>query len=102
MERQDPFEEAEVSAAAAEARRIGGVAGDEDLPPAERAVREAGGGEAEGFEQAEDELIEHASHGDLHSARMAARDAPAPEEAGEEADFGEADHEHAAEGDEDW
>jgi hypothetical protein len=29
-----------------------------------RAVREAGGGEAEGFEEAEAELIENASHGD--------------------------------------
>ena len=29
-----------------------------------RPVEEAGGGEAEGFEQAEEELIEHASHGD--------------------------------------
>ena len=26
--------------------------------------REGGGGEAEGFEEAEEELIEHASHGD--------------------------------------
>jgi hypothetical protein len=46
------FEEEEERAAAAEAASIGGVAGDEDLPPAERPVREAGGGEAEGFEQA--------------------------------------------------
>jgi hypothetical protein len=29
-----------------------------------RPVEEAGGGEAEGFEQAEEELIEHAEHGD--------------------------------------
>jgi hypothetical protein len=50
--------------AAAEARRIGGVAGDEDLDPAERAVLEGGGGEAEGFEQAEEQLIENAGSGE--------------------------------------
>ena len=32
-----------------------------------RAVEEAGGGESEGFELAEQELIEHTSHGDEHS-----------------------------------
>jgi len=35
-----------------------------DRAEAERPVREAGGGEAEGFEEAERELEEHASHGD--------------------------------------
>jgi hypothetical protein len=34
---------------------------------ARRAVEEAGGGESEGFELAEQELIEHASHGDQHT-----------------------------------
>ena len=37
---------------------------DEDYPPEERAVREGGGGEAEGFEDAEAELIENAGHGE--------------------------------------
>jgi hypothetical protein len=37
---------------------------EENIPPEEQPVREAGGGEAEGFEQAEEQLIEHASHGD--------------------------------------
>jgi hypothetical protein len=32
--------------------------------PAWQPVEEAGGGESEGFEQAERELIEHAEHGD--------------------------------------
>jgi hypothetical protein len=32
--------------------------------PARQPVEEAGGGEAEGFEQAEQDLIENASHGD--------------------------------------
>jgi len=66
---EDPrWEEDEVEAAAAEARAIGGVAGDEDLDPAERPLVEAGEGEAEGFELAEDELVEHATHGDQQSA----------------------------------
>ena len=37
-----------------------------------RAVEEAGGGVSEGFELAEDDLIEHASHGDeISSSRTA-------------------------------
>jgi hypothetical protein len=67
---RDPLVDEEAAAAAAEARAIGGVAGDEDLDPRERAVLEGGGGESEGFELAEDDLIEHASHGDQHSARV--------------------------------
>ena len=101
MERNDPFEEAEIAAAEAEAGQIGGTAGDEDLPPAERPVREAGGGEAEGFEQAEEQLIDHASHGDEHSGRMALYDASPPEEAGQETEFGESDHEYSPEADDD-
>ena len=57
----------EEAAAAADAGRIGGVAGDEDdFDPEMRPVYEGGGGEAEGFEQAEADLIENASHGDGH------------------------------------
>ena len=54
----------EENKAAAEAAGIGGEGSNEELDPAERPVREAGGGEAEGFEQAEDELIENAGHGE--------------------------------------
>jgi hypothetical protein len=57
-------EAAEEQAAADEAARIGGRAGDEDLPPDERPVIEAGGGVAEGFELAEGELIERAEQGE--------------------------------------
>ena len=39
------------------------------------AVEEAGGGESEGFELAEQELIEHASHGDDHTPARIIRDA---------------------------
>jgi hypothetical protein len=55
----------EEAAAASDAGRIGGVAGDEeDFDPETRPVYEAGGGPAEGFEQSEADLIENASHGD--------------------------------------
>lgn len=65
-----------------------------------RAVLEGGGGEAEGFEQAEELLIEHASHGDMHAARRAAMDAGiADEEAAavDEERYGEPDHERSSE-----
>lgn len=91
MERNDPDIEAEVEAARAEAAAIGGVAGDEDLDPAERPVLEAGGGVAEGFEQAEEALVEHATHSDQYSGRAALHDAFGAEEAGITAEDGEAD-----------
>jgi hypothetical protein len=56
--------DAEEEAAAAEAGAIGGETGEAEADEARRPVEEAGGGEAEGFEQAEEELIESASHGD--------------------------------------
>jgi hypothetical protein len=37
---------------------------DERLDPARKPVEESGGGVSEGFEQAEEDLIENASHGD--------------------------------------
>ena len=58
-----------------------------------RAVDEAGGGESEGFELAEEELIEHSSHGDQHSPSRIMRDAAAETDA-DEASYGEADEEH--------
>jgi hypothetical protein len=63
-----------------------------------RAVDEAGGGESEGFELAEEEMIEHTSHGDEHSTQPIIHDAASEgdEEAAGDADvdFGEADEEH--------
>jgi len=94
----DPrYEQDETDAAAAEAARIGGVAGDEQLDPARRPVVEGGGGEAEGFEEAEEALIEHASHGDQQAAHAVIHDAGRPEDAGATGDGGEADHEHSSE-----
>jgi hypothetical protein len=48
-------------AAADEAGRIGGTA-PTDVDEARRPVDEAGGGQAEGFEAAEESLIDHAEH----------------------------------------
>jgi hypothetical protein len=66
---------------------------DERRREARRAVEEAGGGEAEGFELAEQELIEHASHGDGHTPARIMRDAADEDEAVGPA-YGEADDEH--------
>jgi hypothetical protein len=57
-----------------------------------RAVEEAGGGESEGFELAEEELIEHTSHGDEHTPSRILRDAE-PEEEQLDSVYGEADEE---------
>jgi hypothetical protein len=56
------------------------------------AVEEAGGGQSEGFELAEQELIEHASHGDEHAPARITQDA-GPQEEPAEAAYGEADEE---------
>jgi hypothetical protein len=52
----------EEGAAAFEAGTIGGRSGDQELDPAKRPLAESGEGEAEGFELAEEDLIEHAEH----------------------------------------
>lgn len=79
----------EAEAAAAEAGEIGGPTpeyGVED--DAERPVAEGGEGEAEGFELAEEELADVASHGD--QKRFPDRDAPPSEEQSDTV-YGEAD-----------
>jgi hypothetical protein len=94
MTEQDPQDlriEREAEAAAHEAGGIGGRApSDED--PARRPVNEAGGGEAEGFEQAEEDLRENAEHGELNP-RDPKRDAFTPEAESDlsGAEYGEGD-----------
>jgi hypothetical protein len=98
----DPrFEHDEEAAAAAEAARIGGVAGDEDLDPALRPVVEGGGGEAEGFEEAEEALIDHATHGDQQSAHAILHDQGRDETPGA-AEDADADHERSSEREDGW
>lgn len=94
MIERDPHDvqaEREADAAAHEAAGVGGRA-PEDEDPARRPVDEAGGGEAEGFEQAEEDLRENAEHGQL-GPRDPNRDAFTPEEESDVADaeYGEAD-----------
>lgn len=91
----------EEEAAAAEAGAIGGTTGEESIPDAERPLIEAGEGEAEGFEQAEEQLIESASHGD--SAGNPLGDRFTPEDSASEgvASYGEADHVEVSEDDPD-
>ena len=67
------------------------AADDPTSDPAMQPVYEAGGGEAEGFEQAEAALIENATHGDGEGDP--ADDAFEPEDDRATADYGEADHE---------
>jgi hypothetical protein len=90
----DPqHEQEEVDAAAAEAGAIGGARPDDDVPPALRPLVEAGEGEAEGFELAEELLIEHASHGDEQSAHAILHHQGRAEEADDRRADGEADEE---------
>jgi hypothetical protein len=58
---------------------------------AQRPLEEAGQGEAEGFEQAQRDLVEHASHGDQHAARQAIEDAPEGSDDARAVRAGEAD-----------
>jgi hypothetical protein len=98
----DDFVAAEEAAAAAEAAGIGGprlddAHGDEAF----EAVYEAGGGESEGFEAAEDALIENATHGSGRADPIG--DAFTPEVESDEVTIvdGEADEERVSELDED-
>ena len=60
------------------------------------AVEEAGGGESEGFELSEQELIEDASHGDQQKPSRIIRDAGPEEDEESDAVYGEPDEEHLA------
>jgi hypothetical protein len=76
---------------------------DREHDPAFQAVDEAGGGESEGFEQAEAELVEQAENFDDGHSPL--RDAFPAEEPTDQVD-GEADHELSSEedpdADQDW
>jgi hypothetical protein len=77
LETGDDLVAQQESAAAAEAAAIGGVGGSETGDPAMDPVYQAGGGEQEGWEAAEGDLIENATHGEGHGDP--ARDAITPE-----------------------
>jgi hypothetical protein len=78
----------EADAAAAEAGHVGGDAPVESDDPSQQPLIEAGQGESEGFELAEQKLVDIASHGDQH--RFPDSVVPPPEER-ESAERGEAD-----------
>jgi hypothetical protein len=85
----------EEEAAAFEAGTIGGRSGDEELDDEERPLVEAGQGEAEGFELAEQDLIEHAE-------QQEGEEIPELDQLGEEAEenravYGEPDEEDVTE-----
>jgi hypothetical protein len=94
MSERDPEDvrvQEEADAAAHEAAGVGGRApAGED--PARRPVDEAGGGESEGFELAEEELRENAEHGELNP-RDPIRDSFTPEAESDRsgAEYAEAD-----------
>jgi hypothetical protein len=85
----EPLIEEEEDAAAAEAARIGGRSGMEGMDEAARSVAEHGGGESEGFEEAEALLEERATHTDSGADPL--RDAPDVEPEEDPATYGEAD-----------
>lgn len=60
------------------------------------AVEEAGGGQSEGFELSEQELIQHASHGDEQTLACVMYDAGPEEEEAASSVYSEADEEHRA------
>ena len=100
MSERDPRDDdriaEEEAAAAAAAGRIGGTAGDEnDWSPEMRAVYEAGGGEQDGFETAEADLIENAQHGDGRGDPLFDAFSPEVESDRGTAEYGEADEESA-------
>lgn len=90
------WEEDQVDAARHAAGAIGGVAGDEDVDPAQRPLQEAGEGEAEGFELAEQDLIEAAETG-LTWVNPVIAGFPPESEDGSGSTYGEADHELSSE-----
>jgi hypothetical protein len=106
-DREDELAAQEAERAAAEAGAIGGRTSSAPEPAdgapddAERPLAEAGQGEAEGFEQAEQDLIEHASHGDQHAARRAIEDAPPERDDARAETAGEADREYSSEREDD-
>jgi hypothetical protein len=78
----------EEEAAAEEAGEIGGEVQRDSDDPAQQPLIEAGQGESEGFELAEKDLQDIASHGDEH--RFPDSALPAPEERSD-AEYGEPD-----------
>ncbi len=98
--RDEPFSPSEarqIAAAARAAAAIGGPTPDADLDPSQRPLAEAGEGVAEGFELAEQELIEAAAHGDSEADPLADAFTPEVDRARVVGEHGEADHAESSE-----
>lgn len=78
-------------------RTIDGAQSDEPLDPAMIPVIEAGGGVAEGFEQAEAQLVDNATEGPADGTDRILEDAGEPEAEPDRGVYGEADHEDVSE-----
>ena len=74
---------------------------DESVLPEMAPVIEAGGGFAEGFELSERQLIENVEDAPPDATQRVMDDAPSVEAEPDRAVYGEADHEHSSEDDED-
>lgn len=86
---QEALAKKEAEAAAAEAAGIGGEVAKDSEDPAEQPLIEGGEGEAEGFELAERDLEDIASHGDQH--RFPDNVPSPPEEQSDDGVYGESD-----------
>jgi hypothetical protein len=91
------WEAQEEAAAAREAAAIGGRAGDECLDPAQRPLVEAGEGVAEGFELAEQDLIDAAEQGEEWANPLIGAFTPETDGRCAAGVYGEADHEDSSE-----
>jgi hypothetical protein len=99
-EEEPDFATREEWLAAAEARAIGGIGPavggvdpEDDIDEALRPVYEAGGGEAEGFELAERDLVRNASHDDGEGFPELDEFTPETESDRSTAEYGEPDQE---------
>ena len=88
---EDPLVRREETAAASEAARVGGRPPDYEGDEARRPLEEGGEGEAEGFEVAERDLGETASHGESRYSPEADEFTPEGESDRADAVYGEPD-----------
>lgn len=100
-EELDPLIRREENAAAAEAARIGGRVPPLSDDPAMEPLLEAGEGEQEGWEEAERELVENATHGEGRGDPELDAFAPEREADRSTAAYGEGDTLRSTERDED-
>jgi hypothetical protein len=98
---EDPLLRREETAAASEAGSIGGPRPEYEGDEADRALEEGGEGEAEGFELAERDLEETASHGDGGYSPEADEFTPEEESDRSGAVYGEPDEVESSETDSD-